>query len=226
MITAEDEEGEKARALRRKLIKNIVEAKLKNERENERLGRQLGQLAKEKEREMRNIQRNLVSLRSELQAMETAKTSDKRLKVSSAVHTHVSDRGDFLVGYSKREDRLYQRRQSDFSCRSPMSFLELRRLPRLQSTEEGLVVWPLPPVRHSISYDRELRGSLIKQRGRTFALPKIELPDHDKVKGRKRLQSSPAVLKSLSTSQLATINSEGSRPKQQQDSTNHEAEDE
>lgn len=200
MITAEDEEGEKARALRRKLIKNIVEAKLKNERENERLGRQLGQLAKEEEREMRNIQRNLVSLRSELQAIEPAKTSHKRLKVSSAVQTRVSDRGDFLVGSSRREDRLYQRRQSDFSCRSPMSFLELRRLPRLQSTEEGLVVWPLPPVRHSISYDRELQGSLIKQRGRSFALPKIELPENDKVKGRKRLQSSPAVLKSLSTS--------------------------
>ena len=40
MIVAEDEENdEKAQALRRKIIKNVVEAKLKNEREKERLGR-------------------------------------------------------------------------------------------------------------------------------------------------------------------------------------------
>ena len=210
MITTTDEEDEKAKVLRRKLIKNIVEAKLKNERESERLGRRLGNLAKAEERELRNIQRNLDSLRRELQAIEPEKTSDNRLKVQSAVCTHVGDKGDFLTGASKREERLCQRRKSECSSRSPMSFLELRRLPSLPSTEEGLIVWPLPPVSHSKS--TQFPASLHKQR-KSFALPKIEVPENENVGRRKRFQSSPAALNYVSKKQLAAITKETS-PKQ------------
>ena len=205
MKAGDDEDDEKTKVLRRKLIKNIVEAKLRNERENERLGRRLGNLAREEEREMRNIQRNLVSLRRELKAIEPEKSSDNRLKVQSEVYTHVADKGDYLASTTKRGERLYQRRHSETGSRVPMSFLELRRLPPLQSTDQGLVVWPLPPVKHDKS--EEFPTTLKKQR-RSLALPKIELPENENVAQRKRLQSCPAVLSNVSKSQLAKINRE------------------
>ena len=124
MIVAEDEENdEKAQALRRKIIKNVVEAKLKNEREKERLGRRLGNLAKEEQREMKNIQRNLVSLRRELKAIDPGKnTTETRLSVKTAVQTHVADKGDMLANATKRDYKLYQRRHSEGAAsRSPMS---------------------------------------------------------------------------------------------------------
>lgn len=199
MIVAEDEENdEKAQALRRKLIKNVVEAKLKNEREKERLGHTLGNLAKEEQREMRNIQRNLVSLRRELKAMEPGKTSENGLSVKSAVLTHVADNGDFLINKEKpRQERLYQRRHSEFVTRSPMSYLELKRLPPLQATEQGLVVWPLPYKQEKTA---EFPASL-KHR-KSLALPKIQLPqNHDMARRRARLHSSPAILNVLQCEQ-------------------------
>lgn len=204
MITADDDDDEKTKILRRKLIKNIVEAKLRNERESERLGRRLGDLAKEEEREIRNIQRSLVSLRRELNVVEPGTPSDSRLKVRNDVVTHVADKGDFLANAAKREGNSYQRRHSECSSRAPMSFLELRRLPPLKSTDEGLVVWPLPPVRHDKRLDFPV--SLKKQR-KSLALPKIELPaESEKAGRRRRLQSSPAVLSHVSKSQLGKIN--------------------
>jgi len=214
MIAAKDKEDEKAKALRRKLIKNIVEAKLRNERENERLGRRLGNLAKEEEREMRNIQRNLVSLRRELTAIEPGTHSDNRLKVQSEVSTHVADKGDFLANAAKREERLPYRRHSEYSSRMPMSFLELRRLPPLKSTEEGLIVWPLPPIRHDKSLDFP---ASLKTHRKGLALPKIELPENE-VGRRRRLQSSPAVLSQVPMRQLTRMNRETS-PKQHMSST-------
>lgn len=203
MITAEDKDDEKAKTLRRKLMKNIVEAKLRNERENERLGRRLEDLAKEEEREIRNIQRNLVSLQRELKAIEPGTPSNNKLKVRSEVLTHVADKGDFLENASKREEKLLLRRDSEFSSRAPMSFLELRRLPPLKSTDEGLIVWPLPPVKHDKTLDFSV--SLKKQK-KSLALPKLVVPEDEKVGRRKRLQSSPAVLSHVSKSQLEKIN--------------------
>lgn len=205
MIVAEDEENdEKAQALRRKLIKNVVEVKLKNEREKERLGQTLGNLAKEEQREMRNIQRNLVSLRRELNAMEPGKTSENRLSVRSAVLTHVADKGDLLTNTGKREEKLYHRRHSEHASRSPMSFLELKRLPPLQTTEQGLVVWPLP-------YRQEKSAEFpapLKHR-KSLALPKIQLPEsNEMVRRRARLHSSPAVLSHVLQCELANINSD------------------
>ena len=212
MITAEDEDDEKTKTLRRKLIKNIVEAKLRNERESERLGRRLGDLAKEEERELRNIQRNLVSLRRELNLIEPGTPSDNRLKVRNDVVTHVADKGDFLASAGKRKQNSYQRRHSDCSTRAPMSFLELRRLPPLRSTEEGLVVWPLPPVRHDKIMDFPV--SLKKQR-KSLALPKIELPAETEKGGRRRrLQSSPVVLSHVSKIKPTGINRETSTKQQ------------
>lgn len=205
MITAEDKDDEKAKTLRRKLMKNIVEAKLRNERENERLGRRLEDLAKEEEREIRNIQRNLVSLQRELKAIEPGTPSNNKLKVRSEVLTHVADKGDFLENASKREEKLLLRRDSEFSSRAPMSFLELRRLPPLKSTDEGLIVWPLPPVKHDKTLDFSV--SLKKQK-KSLALPKLVVPEDEKVGRRKRLQSSPAVLSHVSKSQLEKINRE------------------
>lgn len=205
MITAEDKDDEKAKTLRRKLMKNIVEAKLRNERENERLGRRLEDLAKEEEREIRNIQRNLVSLQRELKAIEPGTPSNNKLKVRSEVLTHVADKGDFLENASKREEKLLLRRDSEFSSRAPMSFLELRRLPPLNSTDEGLIVWPLPPVKHDKTLDFPV--SLKKQK-KSLALPKLVVPEDEKVGRRKRLQSSPAVLSHVSKSQLEKINRE------------------
>lgn len=204
MIVAEDEEkDEKAQALRRKLIKNVVEAKLKNEREKQRLGRTLGNLAKEEQREMRNIQRNLVSLRRELRAIDPNKTTaENRLSVRSEVHTHVADKGDILANTGKRESKLYQRRHSECPSRSPMSFLELRRLPPLQRTDESLVVWPLPYRQDGC---QEFPPPL-KHR-KSLALPKIELPEkNEKIGCRARFQSSPAVLSNVLQSELARIN--------------------
>lgn len=203
MIVAEDDENdEKAQALRRKLIKNVVEAKLRNEREKEKLGRTLGNLAKEEQREMRNIQRNLVSLRRELKSIEPDKTSENRLSVRSAVATHVADKGDLLTNTGQREEKLNQRRHSECVLRSPMSFLELKRLPPLQTTEQGLVVWPLP-YRQDKSPDFP---APLKHR-KSLALPKIELPEkHERIRRRTRLQSSPAVLSHVLQSQLAKIN--------------------
>ncbi len=220
MIVAEDEENdEKAQALRRKLIKNVVEAKLKNEREKERLGQTLGNLAKEEQREMRNIQRNLVSLRRELKAMEPGKTSENKLSVRSAVQTHVADKGDLLTNTGKREEKIYQRRHSEYASRSPMSFLELKRLPPLQTTEQGLVVWPLP-------YRQEKSAEFpapLKHR-KSLALPKIQRPENnDMVRRRARLHSSPAVLSQVLQSGLANINSDDSL--KQNTSSVHEASD-
>lgn len=205
MIVAEDEENdEKAQALRRKIIKNVVEAKLKNEREKERLGRRLGNLAKEEQREMKNIQRNLVSLRRELKAIDPGKnTTETRLSVKTAVQTHVADKGDMLANATKRDYKLYQRRHSeDAASRSPMSFLELKRLPPLESTDQGLVVWPLP---YRQERSKEFPPPL-KHR-KSLALPKIERPDcNEKIARRARFQSSPAVLSNVAQSELARIN--------------------
>lgn len=205
MIVAADEESdEKAQVLRRKLIKNVVEAKLKNEREKERLGRRLGNLAKEEQREMRNIQRNLVSLRRELKAIDPGKnTTETRLSVRSAVQTHVADKGDILANAAKRDFKFYQRRHSESAAsRSPMSFLELKRLPPLQSTDQSLVVWPLP---YRQERSKEFPPPL-KQR-RSLALPKIERPDprNEKIARRARFQSSPAVLSNVTQSELTRI---------------------
>lgn len=222
MIVAEDDENdEKAQVLRRKLIKNVVEAKLKNEREKERLGHTLGNLAKEEQREMRNIQRNLVSLRRELKAIDPGKTSGNRLSVRSDVVTHVADKGDFLANTGKpREERFNQRRHSECPSRSPMSFLELKRLPPLQATEQGLVVWPVP-YRHDKS--PEFPASL-KHR-KSSALPKIELPENnEKLRRRARFQSSPAVLSNVLQSELTKIKRQD--PVKQNTSSIHEANDE
>lgn len=204
MIVAEDDENdEKALALRRKLIKNVVEAKLKNEREKENLGRTLGNLAKEEQREMRNIQRNLVSLKRELKGLEPVKTCENRLSVRSAVATHVADKGDVLINSSKRDEKLNQRRHSEFTSRSPMSFLELKRLPPLQTTDQGLVVWPLP-----YRQDKSPEFPAPLKHRKSLALPRIELNEtHERGRHRSRLQSSPAVLSHVVQSQLgAKIN--------------------
>jgi len=203
MIVAEDDENdEKAQALRRKLIKNVVEAKLKNEREKEKLGRTLGNLAKEEQREMRNLHRNLVSLKRELKAIEPGKISETRLSVRSAVATHVADKGDMLTNTSKRDEKLNQRRHSECTSRSPMSFLELKRLPPLEKTEQGLVVWPLP-----YRQDKSPEFPAPLKHRKSLALPKIELPDNnEKIRRRSRLQSSPAVLGHVLPSQIAKMN--------------------
>lgn len=203
MIVAEDDENdEKAQALRRKLIKNVVEAKLKNEREKEKLGRTLGNLAKEEQREMRNIHRNLDSLKRELQALELGKTSENRLSVRSAVATHVADKGDVLTDTSKRDEKLNQRRHSECTSKSPMSFLELKRLPPLQTTNQGLVVWPLP-----YRQDKSPEFPAPLKHRKSLALPKIELNENQETsRHRSRLQSSPAVLSHVLQSQLAKIN--------------------
>ena len=203
MIVAEDDENdEKALTLRRKLIKNVVEAKLKNEREKEKLGRTLGNLAKEEQREMRNIHRNLVSLKRELKSLEPGKTSENRLSVRSAVATHVADKGDVLINTNKRDERLNRRRHSEFTSRSPMSFLELKRLPPLQTTDQGLVVWPLP-----YRQDKSPEFPAPLKHRKSLALPKIELDEtHERGRHRSRLQSSPAVLSHVLQSQLAKIN--------------------
>lgn len=221
MIVAEDEENdEKAQALRRKLIKNVVEAKLKNEREKERLGRTLGNLAKEEQRELRNIQRNLVSLRRELKAIEPGKSSENRLNVRSAVLTHVADKGDLLTNTGKREEKLCQRRHSEYSSRSPMSFLELKRLPPLQATQQGLVVWPLP-----YRQDKSAEFPAPLKHRKSLALPKIRLPENGEMVGRRaRLHSSPAVLSDVLQWELANIVSADSALKQDTSSV-HEARD-
>lgn len=200
MIVAEDDENdEKALALRRKLIKNVVEAKLKNEREKEKLGRTLGNLAKEEQREMRNIQRNLVSLKRELEGLDPVKTCENRLSVRSAVPTHVADKGDVLKNSSKRDEKLNQRRHSEFTSRSPMSFLELKRLPPLQTTDQGLVVWPLP-----YRQDKSPEFPAPLKHRKSLALPRIELNEtHERSRHRSRLQSSPAVLSHVVQSQLS-----------------------
>lgn len=200
MIIAEDDENdEKALVLRRKLIKNVVEAKLKNEREKEKLGLTLGNLAKEEQREMRNIHRNLVALKRELKALEPGKTSENRLSVRSAAATHVADKGDVLINTSKRDEKLHQWRHSGFTSRSPMSFLELKRLPPLQTTDQGLVVWPLP-----YRQDKSPEFPAPLKYRKNLALPKIELNEtHERSRHRSRLQSSPAVLGHVLQSQLA-----------------------
>ena len=203
MLVAEDDENdEKTQALRRKLIKNVVEAKLKNEREKEKLGRTLGNLAKEEQREMRILHRNLVSLKRELKAIEPGKASENRLSVRSAVATHVADKGDVLTNARKRDEKLNQRRLSECpASRSPMSFLELKRLPPLQSTDQGLVVWPLP-----YRQDKSPEFPAPLKHRKSLALPKIELPENNEKIRRSRLQSSPAVLSHALQSQLAKIN--------------------
>ena len=149
-----------------------------------------------------NIHRNFVSLKRELKALEPEKTSENRLSVRSAVATHVADKGDVLINTSKRDEKLNQRRHSEFTSRSPMSFLELKRLPPLQTTDQGLVVWPLP---YRQDKSPEFPAPLKHRKG--LALPKIEINEsHERSPRRSRLQSSPAVLSHVVQNQLAKIN--------------------
>lgn len=230
MLVADDEEtGEKARTLRRKVLNNIVAAKLRNEREKEKLSKKLNHLAKQEEYNLRKMQRSLTSVRRELvqstRSLERGKNKvalfSKRTEKPLPPCDHETKNDDTSEAESEINPKPFRRRFSELSLSTkvPMSFLELKRLPPLQKTTTGMIEWPLAYEREKRLEFPPLKALLKNRRKSTTVLPRIVRPaavgSDSGAPRRNRFMSSPAVLenfRSVSEESLSTIASEHEEP--------------
>ena len=171
MVMKNVEEDEKATALRRKLLSNIIVAKLKNEREKERLNVRLEGLAKQEERHLSNIQKYLVKARQELMNVKAASVDhdkyDKHGPEESLEDVYFlrdrADTNETKLSYQFPPRKAKLSGSMSKVGRKPMSFVELKRLPPLKKMDNEITInWPVPQTmnrRHPLPEFPPLRFS-------------------------------------------------------------------